>query len=306
MLKTIFPCLLIFCASLCTLGQTGTLYKGFVFSRLVIQKNLRYAHNIPPGTKSKFYQFDFYSAEAEDSSRKPLIIWMHGGGFKFGSKSAKGIRLWSKSFAQRGYLCAAVNYRLSKKNPLRNFSMLVKSCHDALQDIEQAIIFFKENHVKYGIDTTRIILAGNSAGGMIALHSAYSSYAELNQLVKPLDSNLDRQSYNPNNIAAVINFWGALFNADWLRNTHVPIVSVHGKRDRVVPYERRNSPLKGSSIIHQKADSLHIPNRLKTYYGYGHELQKHFIPILRSGATKRRWLEAGKFAAEFLYDQLWK
>jgi predicted esterase len=230
---------------------------------------------------------------------------MHGGGFKFGSKRAKGIRLWSKSFALRGYTCAAINYRLSKQNPLRNFKALVEGCYNAVEDVEQALAYFRINHKLYRIDTTRIILAGNSAGAIIALHSVYSSSQDLKEFIRMPDSNL-RQRYNLNNVAAVINFWGALFNPDWLKNGSTPIVSVHGKKDHIVPYKHKGSGLYGSWIIHQKADSLQIPNRLKSYDHFGHELQRHFIPILRSGATKRRWLEAGEFAAAFLYQQLWK
>jgi hypothetical protein len=59
-------------------------------------------------------------------------------------------------------------------------------------------------------------------------------------------------------------------------------------------------------VIHKQADVLRIPNRLKVYNGYAHELHKRFIPIGASRATKRRWLEAGQFAAEFLYDQLFR
>lgn len=287
-------------------AQEKKLYKDPIFSDLAVQNNLTYSHNIPSATKKKYYQFDLYQALNDSNARRPLIIWMHGGGFKFGSKRARGIRLWSKSFARRGYLCAAINYRLSKQNPLRNFTILVKSCYEAVQDAEQAIKYFKTNHAKYKIDTNRIILAGNSAGAITALHSVYASHAELQQLINFKDSVAYPQNYNSNHIAAVINFWGALFRVEWLENTNVPIVSVHGKRDRIVPYANKTSPLSGSSIIHKKADSLHISNQLKTYDRYGHELQKHFIPILRSGATKKRWLAAGQFAADFLYAQFWK
>jgi acetyl esterase/lipase len=231
---------------------------------------------------------------------------MHGGGFKFGSKAARGPRLWSKSFARRGYVSASVNYRLSKKNPLRNFSAIVKGCSDAVQDVRQAIAFLKKEAARYRVDTNRIILAGNSAGAIIALHSVYSSTADLEHLINIHDTVKGQPSYNSDNIAAVVNLWGALFNTEWLKNSNVPIVSAHGVKDRIVPYGRKDSPLSGSLLIHQKADSLGILNRLKSYPGFGHELQKHFIPILRSGATRRRWIEAGQFAADFLYDQLWR
>jgi predicted esterase len=286
-------------------SQSKTLYKDKVFIDLSIQQNLSYTTNIPPEARKKSYRFDFYEASKDTSTARPLIIWMHGGGFKFGSKRAKGIRMWSKDFAARGYVCAAINYRLSKQNPLRNFKALVNGCYKAIEDVEQAIAFFKINNKVYRIDANRIILAGNSAGAIVALHSVYSNSADLKRLMQIPDST-PHQRYNSNNVAAVINFWGALFNAEWLSNTDVPIVSAHGKKDRIVPYKCKDSTLYGSLIIHQKADSLRIPNQLKSYDRYGHELQKHFIPILRSGATRRRWLEAGQFAADFLHKQLWK
>lgn len=119
-------------------------YKEYIFSDIAITKNISYSAHIPTGIKEKYYQLDLYHAMQDSSTRRPLIIWMHGGGFKFGSKKAKGIRLWSKSFARRGYVCAAINYRLSKKNPLRNFPALVKGCYEAIQDVTQAIAFFKK------------------------------------------------------------------------------------------------------------------------------------------------------------------
>ena len=291
-------------------GQTTSAqpikYKDFVFSEVITDKNLSYSTDIPNGRKPKYYLFDLYQPAADSSLKRPLIIWMHGGGFKYGSKKAKGIPLWSKSFARRGYVCAAVNYRLSQKKPLKKFNDLAEGCYDAMKDVEKAIAYFKLNHTQFRIDTNRIILAGHSAGAMIALQSVYSSDADMLRIIHHPDSGKASTIHNPSRIAAVINFWGAIFNTDWLKNENIPIVSVHGKKDRVVPYTHYDSPLNGSYLIHIKADSLHIPNRLKTYDQYAHELQKHFKPFLVTKATKRRWLEAGEFAAEFLWYQLLK
>ncbi|HKH59903.1 MAG TPA: hypothetical protein VKA49_03675 [Flavitalea sp.] len=171
------------------------------------------------------------------------------------------------------------------------------------QDLAEAIDFFKKNAVRYRIDTSNIILAGNSAGAIIALQAAYSSNAELSALTNKNDSTLPSPR-RPTAVAAVINFWGALLDTAWLQNANVPIISVHGRKDRIVPYKQNGNSLYGSYIIHLKADSLNIPNRLKTYESFGHELQKHFIPILRSRATKRRWMEAANFSADFLYNEV--
>jgi acetyl esterase/lipase len=303
-----YPLLLacILCVSLTARAQSQKplRYKDSVFSDIRVNKNLSYSADSSSKDK-KSNLFDLYQPKDDQSAPRPLIIWMHGGGFKFGNKEAKGIEIWSKNFAQRGYVCAAVNYSLSKKDPLFNFNELKRSCYYAVQDIKMAVQYFKEHHVQYNIDTTKIILAGNSAGGLIALQAAYSSNAQLAQMAGITDTS---KTQEPNlKVAAVINFWGAIFDLEWLKNTSVPVVSALGDKDGVVPPTHKSAPLYGGIDIHHTADSLGIPNRLKVFEGYSHELQKHFNPIFSSGKdTQKRWLEAGQFAADFLYDTLFK
>src|ERR1700761_3535569 len=119
---------------------------------------------------------------------------MHGGGFKFGSKEAKGIQLWCKTFARRGYVCAAINYSLSKKYPIFNFDEMKRSCYYAVQDAKSAMVYFKKHYKEYNIDPDKIILAGNSAGGMIALQAAYSSNYELSKFAGIADVTSDNKS----------------------------------------------------------------------------------------------------------------
>ena len=281
--------------------------KDFVFDEVKLQKDLLYKTNPGPGIRPKYYRFDLYEPATDSSTRRPLIIWLHGGGFKFGKKTSGGMPTWSKTFARRGYVCAAVNYRLSKKHPLKNFADLVEGCANAVADVNEAICFFKTHCSEYRIDTNKIILGGNSAGGMIALQYACSSPAAMARLVHQGDStSIDAQQRNPQHIAAVINYWGALFDVNWLAATSIPIVSVHGQKDRVVPINNNKTGMYGSIAIHRAADSLHIPNALKVYDNYSHELQKHFNPLFAGGAAKKRWREAGQFAADFLYQQLFR
>jgi len=279
-------------------------YKDIIFSDVTIDKDLNYAPDAPTDKKKSFL-FDLYQPKDDHSAPRPLIIWMHGGGFKFGSKDAKSIQLWSKTFAQRGYVCAAINYSLSKKDPLFNFGELQKSCYYAVQDVKTAMEYFKQHHAEYNIDPDKIILAGNSAGGLIALQSAYSTNARLAKMAGITDSNANEQGILK--VAAVINFWGAIFDLNWLKNARVPIVSVLGSNDNIVPPTHKSAPLFGGVDIHKQADILGIPNKLKVYDGYSHELEKHFNPLFSAGnCTQERWMKAGQFAADFLYDTLFK
>ncbi len=286
-------------------AQTNMLhrYKDPVFQEVTISKGLSY--DTDTTARNKAHLFDLYQPENDHTALRPLIIWMHGGGFKFGSKNSKGIQIWSKTFAQRGYVCAAVNYRLSSRDPLFNFSELQKSCYYAVQDIRMAIDYFRQHYQQYRIDTTKIILAGNSAGAMIALQTAYSKNADLAKMAGINDTTSNQPGFVK--VAGVINFWGAIFDLNWLKNTSVPIVSVLGSNDGVVPPTHKSAPLYGGEDIHKQAEALGIPNKLKVYEGYSHELEKHFNPFIPSGGnTQKRWLEAGEFAADFLYETIFK
>jgi predicted esterase len=281
--------------------KSAVRYKDDVFPDISVGKNLSYSSK----AKTSLHRFDWYEPIGDTgASSRPIIIWMHGGGFKFGSKNMLSTRLWCSFFARRGYVCAAINYRLGKKDLRFDFDDLVRNCQAAVRDTRLAIAYFKANAARLRIDTSRIILAGNSAGGMMALQTAYSSDAELEKLVGDPDSARASHAIEPDDIAAVINFWGGIFQPSWLRNARVPIVSVHGRLDNIVPYDHRGFSLYGSAAIHRTADSLHIPNRLKTYDELSHELQKRFNPVIASKLTQRRWLEAAQFAADFLYEEL--
>lgn len=275
-------------------------YKDQVFDEVNIRKNILY--NNDDNIKIKYRQLDLYEPAGDSAAKRPLIIWLHGGGFKYGTKNAKGIEIWGNTLAQRGYVMAAMNYRLTKKHPLRNFKDLAEACYDAIDDVRTAIRYFKTHTSAFNIDTGKIILGGNSAGGMAALQAVFSNRTDLQNVI---DSNKvigNTGNYNPDGIAGIINFWGALFNDAWLSRTDIPIVSVCGSRDRIVPPDTKDEVFFGSRSIHRKADALHIANALKVYEGYGHELQKIFNPFLRSSNTKRRWEEAIIFSASFIYN----
>jgi len=140
-------------------------YKDLIFSDVIINKDLSYKAKVAKNDKNA-YVFDLYQPKGDTVKNRPLIIWMHGGGFKFGSKDTKGIQLWSATFAQRGYVCAAINYRLSSKDPLFNFDELLKAINYAVQDAKAAVLYFKGRHKEYGMiptgSSSRVIqLAGS-------------------------------------------------------------------------------------------------------------------------------------------------
>jgi acetyl esterase/lipase len=281
-------------------------YKDVIFKDIPVVKDQSYNPNAAKNEQLS-YLFDLYQPKGDDNTpARPLIIWMHGGGFKFGSKTSKGVKVWSKSFAQRGYVCASINYRLGKTSVLLHFDALLKAAFYATQDAKLAVAYFRANAARYNIDPNKIILGGNSAGGFIALEAPYSQNLAFGRMADLPDAEINASGAPDVPVYAVINYWGGIFNLDWLKNGKTPIISVHGDQDGLVPITHKSAPLYGSLDIHNKADELHIPNTLKIYSGYSHELQKHFNPIFEGPHAEARWLEAAQFTADYLYGMMQK
>jgi len=94
---------------------------------------------------------------------KPIIILIHGGGWKTGNKSLT-FPLAMK-LAEKNYITISVEYRLS---PEAIFPA-------AIIDVNNAIKWAIKNSEKYGIDTSKIIMLGYSAGGQIASLVGFSN-----------------------------------------------------------------------------------------------------------------------------------
>jgi acetyl esterase/lipase len=92
----------------------------------------------------------------------PLVVAIHGGSWRSGYRS--DLPALNAYLAARGYVVATPSYRFSPAFP-----------HPAgTADINAAIDFLKANSSRLGIDSTRIVLLGRSAGGQLALLSAYT------------------------------------------------------------------------------------------------------------------------------------
>ncbi len=126
---------------------------------VVAQGNVEYAN-------LKGYRpllLDLYShADAPSHALRPLIVYIHGGGWSRGDARGSGaftdFPAVLASVAAHGYVVASVNYRLSSEAPFPA----------AIQDVKAAIKFLRRHAAAYGIDPKRVIVWGGSAGGHLA------------------------------------------------------------------------------------------------------------------------------------------
>jgi acetyl esterase/lipase len=114
------------------------------------QKNIPYA-DAPSGP----LLLDLYRPETSRGP-VPLIIWIHGGGWKNGSKeNCLPLRI---GFTQRGYAVASINYRLTGEAP---FPAQIEDC-------KAAVRWLRAHAAEYGLDPDLFGVWGSSAGGHLA------------------------------------------------------------------------------------------------------------------------------------------
>jgi len=111
-------------------------------------------------------QLDLWIAETENNQSSPVLVCIHGGGFRRGDKSKfANNKLLLKTMLESGISVAAINYRRTDggKNPYP------APMHDAAR----AIQYLRFNAEKYNLDKSRIIATGGSAGGCMSLWLAF-------------------------------------------------------------------------------------------------------------------------------------
>lgn len=125
-----------------------------------VPKGIRSELDIPYDAADADALLDLYRPPAGDGRALPAVVWVHGGGYIAGSKTQVGNYL--KILAGKGYATVAVDYTLA---PAAQYPRPV-------QQVAQALRFISQNATRLGIDASRIVLAGDSAGAQIAAQVA--------------------------------------------------------------------------------------------------------------------------------------
>lgn len=97
---------------------------------------------------------DFWKAQSGQPT--PLIINIHGGGWRHGPKEALGR---NKRYLEQGISIAHITYRFTPANPLPA----------PVMDAARALQFLRSKAAEWNIDPNRVIVTGFSAGGCSAL-----------------------------------------------------------------------------------------------------------------------------------------
>jgi acetyl esterase len=110
----------------------------------------------------------FYTSEAFERDNNTAIVFFHGGGWAYGTPSE--FFTTCERYARMGIVTFSVDYRLSIDNgvtPSKTISPI-----ECLMDAKSAIRWVRGNYRKLHIDRNKIVAAGQSAGGHLALSTA--------------------------------------------------------------------------------------------------------------------------------------
>ena len=103
----------------------------------------------------------YLPADAKEGEVFPLIVDVHGGGFTGGDKADRREQRICNTLAQRGYVCASINYFMPQQDQLSGFPKNIYDCKTAIR-------FMRKSATKYHVDPKHAAAIGGSAGGYFA------------------------------------------------------------------------------------------------------------------------------------------
>lgn len=123
---------------------------------------VRVIRNLPYSEAGRRGHLDIYLPAAEDAiTDAPVLLQVHGGAWSVGQKEHQARPLMNR-MAAKGWVCVAINYRLSPRDPW--------PAH--IVDVKRAIAWVRDNIADHGGDPDYLVITGGSAGGHLAALAA--------------------------------------------------------------------------------------------------------------------------------------
>jgi acetyl esterase/lipase len=116
------------------------------------------------GDGHKRHRLDIYRSPLSPPSGAPVMVYIHGGAWVIGEKREQGKPMLYELVA-RGWVCVAINYRLSPKG----------TWPDHIVDCKRAVAWVREHIAEYGGDPSFVAVSGGSAGGHLCALLALSA-----------------------------------------------------------------------------------------------------------------------------------
>lgn len=248
------------------------------------------------GSGTKDLLLDLYSPIQKENSNDsfPILMIIHGGAFQAGSRTQDILQDYAKSFVEKGYVVASIDYRLipdqpilstpgenlfdrlinidgvseelaedlnrTKASEINHLNLQFESAIAAIEDSVTAIHWLKDNSDSLNIDWDRFALLGGSAGAITAIHLTYYVDDVPELLEDPKYQNLPK-------VKAVVNHWGGLLaspsDLSSVESGEAAMFTIHGTHDQTVPYffaER----------LKERTSEVSVPHELHSLQNFAH------------------------------------
>ena len=149
-----------------------------------IKRDITYAPSGDPA-----HRLDLHFPGADKSIKPTIIVWVHGGAWRSGSKASMPL----KALVEQGYPVASVEYRLSTQ------ARFPAQIHD----IKAAIRFLRARGKELGMSVGKIVMAGDSAGAHLA------TLVGVSHGLKELEGSVGLHLAESTQIHGIISFYGA-------------------------------------------------------------------------------------------------
>ena len=135
---------------------------------------------------------DIYKPTGDPNCKRPVMVLVHGGAWVAGTKQDPAIVSIAERMAKKGWVVASIKYRLGT-HKAANYDMywacnnqlsapcgyiadsaeIYRAIYRGMQDAKGAIRFMKSRHNIDSTDIHNVFIAGESAGGFVALATAF-------------------------------------------------------------------------------------------------------------------------------------
>jgi acetyl esterase/lipase len=171
----------------CLLLVAGPVVSGPVIAGLVQPPPAREYKDVVYSTADgRSFGLDLYIPAGV--SRPPLVVWVHGGAWRSGTKAQV-----PPIFVENGYATASLDFRQSTD------ARFPAGVHD----IKAAIRFLRAKAQEYGYRTDRIAIAGSSSGGHLA------ALVGVTNGVKELEGTVGGYPNERSDVQAIVVYYGA-------------------------------------------------------------------------------------------------
>ncbi len=214
--------------------STEPVVKAVSTYNVIIDEDITYAnglsHDGMNNTIAMPQLLDVYYPE-NNSTNRPVYMFIHGGGFQGGTKTKPEIIDMANYFAARGWVFASIDYRATSDIQGSNFTGMAPqewidftlqnaltpdeartsiAMYVAQRDVKAALRWMVANSSTYNINTDFITVGGASAGAITTIALGISNQEDFRDEV-PIADDLTLSTTHLNEtyvVRSMIDFWG--------------------------------------------------------------------------------------------------